>query len=230
MSKLDWFTILVIAVCVLAIGALIWNAKNLWQDSKSNGNPEISEDYVDPSADDTDEYEINIDGDADGDDAPNDAGGISDGNNSTIQYDTDRPEADAEEARIAQAEAEAAAAAERERRNGAVSERINTNTSPSNGNDAAGTNPARTRAVSSQDVPTGNYMVLIGSYTQRVSAERMRAQLKAKGYRNARIEYFNGTKYARVLVGHDASRDSALDLQAELMKDGFRDILIMRRK
>lgn len=238
MSKLDWFTILVIAVCVLAIGALIWNAKNLYQDTnKQTADTDISEDYTDTAADDDETtYDINVDGDGDGDNGIN-ANGAA-GNGSTIQYDSDvareAAEADAEEARMAEREAAAEAAAEG--RDNSTSNRINTNTSPnSNSNsNSISSNPATnsssnggsTRATRTSE---GNYMVLIGSYTQMISAERMLRSVRSKGYRSAQIEKFNNGKYARVLVDRRKTLNSARDLQAELVSDGFRDIIIKEK-
>lgn len=246
MSKLDWFTILVIAVCVLAIGALIWNAKNLYQDTnQQSANTDISEDYVDSEAgNDVDEtYDINVDGDGDGDNGVN-ANGAA-GGGSTIQYDSDvareAAEADAEEARMAEREAAEEAARVKNGGSGAESGRINTNTSPSNGNGSnngissksstssnagSSSTAARSRAASSSE---GKYMILIGSYTQMISAERMLRSVRSKGYRSARIEKFNGGKYARVLVDRRKTLNSARDLQAELVSDGFRDIQIKEK-
>jgi cell division septation protein DedD len=245
MSKLDWFTILVIAVCVLAIGALIWNAKNLYQDTnKQAANTDISEDYVDSDADnDVEEtYDLNIDGDGDGDNGISTEGTA--GGSSAIQYDSDvareAAEADAEEARMAEREAaEEAAEMARNSSSGAESGRINTNTSPSSGdsNDngissksssatTGSSTAARSRAASASE---GKYMVLIGSYTQMISAERMLRSVRSKGYRSARIEKFNNGKYARVLVDRRKTLNSARDLQAELVSDGFRDIQIKEK-
>ena len=217
MSKLDLMTIIIIAVCVIAIGALIWNAKNLMQSDSSDSITDISENYNDPTIaqDDAEEYEIDIDGDADGDNGNNtsgDAGGIG--------YDSDiarqAAEADAEEARIA--------AAEEAARQGATTQRINTNTSPSNANTGSNTS-ARTSAVTQ-----GRYMVVVGSYSQMASAKRMQGMLTRKGYRNTSIELFNGGKFARVLVGRTGSLSAAEDLQADLVADGFRDILIQEKR
>ena len=234
MSKLDWFTTLVIAVCVIAIGALIWNAKNLYQDTTSaSADTDISEDYTDTSVDDVNEtYDINVDGDGDGDNGVNTTGKA--GGGSAIQYDSDvareAAEADAEEARMAEREAAEVAA----RKNGSESARINTNTSPSSGNNSnsgistKSTTSSSSAASRSQATSTseGKYLVLIGSYTQMISAERMLRSVRSKGYRSAKIEKFNHGKYARVLVDRRKTKNSALDLQAELLDDGFRDIQI----
>jgi len=231
MSKLDWFTILVIAVCILAIGALIWNAKNLYQGSKNPADTEISENFNDGETDlgEDDEYDVNIDGDADGDNAVTTNGTSSGNADGTINYDSDiareAAEADAEEARMAEREAAEAAA----RENSAVSERINTNTSPSsqsginNGGNSSAT-AARRAATSSSK---GAFMVIIGSYRAMVSAERMLRSVKAKGYGEARIKKFDNGTFARVLVGRRKSLNSARDLQAELVSDGFKDVIIM---
>lgn len=245
MSKLDWFTILVIAVCVLAIGALIWNAKGLMDNNKKAEQTERSEDYVDKDAEsDIDEnYDINMDGDGDGDNGINSNG--SAGGSSVIQYDSDvareAAEADAEEARMAEQEAaEEAAAIARNSSSGAESGRINTNTSPSSENSgdngissksatsttSSSSTAARTRTASSSE---GKYMVLIGSYTQMISAERMLRSVRSKGYRSAKIEKFNNGKYARVLIDRRKTLNSARDLQAELVSDGFRDIIIKEK-
>lgn len=234
MSKLDWFTILVIAVCVLAIGALIWNAKNLYQDTDSITDTDISEDYTDITENDAKEtYDIDVDGDGDGDNGVNT--NSSAGGGSAIKYDSDvareAAEADAEEARMAEKEAAEQAA----RSNNSESGRINTNTSPSNVNSGISTNSnatnssdaaSRTQATTNSE---GAFMVLIGSYTQMISAERMLRSVRSKGYRLAQIEKFNYGKYARILVDRRATLNSARDLQAELLGDGFRDIQIKEK-
>jgi len=242
MSKLDWFTILVIAVCVLAIGALIWNAKNLYQDTnKNSANTDISEDYVDTAQDDVEEtYDIDVDGDGDGDNGAN-TNGAANGGGGAISYDSDvareAAEADAEEARIA--EREAAEEAARVRNSGGESGRINTNTSPSSGDNGissnsggsstSGNSSTAARSTQTASSSNGRFMVLIGSYTQMISAERMLRSVRTKGYRSARIEKFNNGKYARVLVDRRKTLSSARDLQAELMDDGFRDIQIKEK-
>ncbi|MGK0365372.1 MAG: cell division septation protein DedD [Saprospiraceae bacterium] len=235
MSKLDWFTILVIAICVLAIGALIWNAKNLYQETnRKPGATDISEDYTDTSVDDVNEtYDINVDGDGDGDgDGDNGVNTNSTaGGGNAIQYDSDiareAAEADAEEARMAEREAAA-------KGNGSESDRINTNTSPSSDNSGISTkstsnSSSETRSTQVAKTSEGKFMVLIGSYTQMISAERMLRNVRSKGYRSAKIEKFNHGKYARVLVGRRKTLNNARDLQAELLDDGFRDIQIKEK-
>ncbi len=230
MSKLDLMTIIIIAVCVLAIGALIWNAKNLMDSTPQQQNTDLSEDYTDAESDDiytddTDEYEIDIDGDADGDNGKSnvgDAGGIG--------YDSDiarqAAEADAEEARIA--------AAEEAARQGAVTERINTNTSPKNntttGSDNRTSGSSNAATTSGTTRSQGRYLVVVGSYKQMASAKRMQNILRSKGYDDTSIELFNGGKFARVLVGRRSSLSAAEDLQADLVGDGVRDVLIQEKR
>lgn len=245
MSKLDWFTTLVIAVCVIAIGALIWNAKNLVQsNNKESAELDLSENHTDAgiAAGDLDEtYDINLDGDKDGDNGAN-TNGAADGS-STISYDSDvareAAEADAEEARMAEREAAdlAREAAKVPSGDNATSQRINTNTSPNSNNSgiSAKSVPSTTNSSSTSSsaraarTSEGKFLVLIGSYTQMISAERMLRSVRSKGYRSAQIEKFNNGKYARVLVDKRKSLNSARDLQAELVSDGFRDIIIKEK-
>lgn len=217
MSKLDWFTILVIAVCVLAIGALIWNMKGLLGDGQQQ--TDVSENYEDGdlSEDADDTYDINIDGDEDGDDGAvtDSEGGVNSAENTgeTINYDLEDSETP-ESTTVADRSSDTDVATED---GGAVSRRINTNTSPSNNR-------------SDSDVDSGRFMVIVGSYKQMASAERMQRILKTKGYRDARIELFDNGTFARVLVGRSTSYAGAQDIQADLLADGFRDILIQEKK
>lgn len=225
MSKLDWFTILVIAVCVLAIGALIWNMKGLLG-SGQKANTEISEDYTDPEISDSDSetYDINIDGDADGDNGISDNEPNSSGEAGSISTQTGTPR-EVNEYDLNDNESNTDTGIEVDNRSendsqsegssGAISQRINTNTSP-------------------QDVRinkrSGDYMVIVGSYKQMTSAERMKKMLRSKGYRDTEIELFDNGSYARVIVGRYSDYDSAIDLQADLIADGFKDLIVQQQK
>lgn len=211
MSKLDWFTILVISVCLLAIGALVWNMKGLLNNEKPQAD--ITEEYIDAEndADDSETYDINIDGDGDGDNqtANRPAAADKQENADAINYNLDK-NIDA---------GEPTTVIEKEEPKTATKSEPFVNTTPSNSTTTS------ENSVSTAAATTGKYMVIVGSYRQMTSAERMKKMLRNKGF-DANIKKFDNGAYARVLVGRRHTLAAARELKAQLADDGFLDVLI----
>ena len=66
----------------------------------------------------------------------------------------------------------------------------------------------------------------VGSFAQRVNAERYAQQLAAKGFRaQVSSSAGNGRELFRVRVGPAADREAAVAMQARLAAQGFRGSL-----
>ena len=68
---------------------------------------------------------------------------------------------------------------------------------------------------------TGQYMVIAGTFRQKINAEQMVSRLKGMGYSETRMELFNRGRYAVALVNRFSSLTSARQLERELESKGI---------
>ena len=198
MSRLDFFTIFVVALCILAIIFLIFKATEL---AKGTGvsTPENTASVADIEDDDfsdednlydsdsgnigaepdtnsdTDELGGSIDSD---DDEMTGAGGNNDSNGN--DYDLDEPE---------EADTETPA--------------IN-----------------REPEVISTDASLGKYLVIAGAFKIKSGAQTLARQLRNEGYTNAKSSIFDRGAFAVVLVDRFDSRSEAAALANRLKNSG----------
>jgi cell division protein FtsN len=78
--------------------------------------------------------------------------------------------------------------------------------------------------------PTGNFMVIAGSYRVKANAEKEVARLKSLGYANARVGTFNQGSLASVLVNSFDSKADASSLVAELKEKHGVDAYVQIKK
>ncbi len=81
--------------------------------------------------------------------------------------------------------------------------------------------PGEYDPVRTMDRPTdvgssGDFLVVAGSFRQRHNAELLVRQLQQKGYRNAKIGFFNNGAYASAIVGRFRSATEAEAMVQEL--------------
>lgn len=76
---------------------------------------------------------------------------------------------------------------------------------------------------------SGKYMVLAGSYTQKVNAERQVRRLISKGYKDAEMSLFNKGTYAVVIVERFDRLSEAKALQKKLAFEGI-DAFVKEKK
>ncbi|MCB0639658.1 MAG: SPOR domain-containing protein, partial [Lewinella sp.] len=66
----------------------------------------------------------------------------------------------------------------------------------------------------------GRYLVIAGTYRQRVNADNMVTRLKRMGYNDAEVELFDHGTYAVVIVNRYSSLSRADQLSTELKNKG----------
>ena len=76
---------------------------------------------------------------------------------------------------------------------------------------------------------SGAYLVLAGSFRQRVNAEALVRRLQKKGYTEAELSLFNQGAYATVLAGRFETYAEAQTRVAALKKDGI-DAYIQKKR
>ena len=209
MSRLDWFTIAVVSICILAIGFLLLKTSSLLKNENSimqdpttellnDSDSDLSEDdiYTDETIDpDTDDEDALAAKGSDSDESSEDlSDAATDGiNKGRTDNDTSGDEDDADTEELAE-----------------ETSRINTSPSAS-GNSG------------------GNYMVVAGSFSQMINAENFVKKLKNQGYDGAEIGKFNAGKYATALAGRFDAQADAQALVAELKAKGI-EAYIQKRK
>lgn len=205
MSRLDYVTIAIVAVCVAALVYLIYMTTNLL--GGDNNEPEPATATTDPyeeegyeddqtatfngdsaaladengydgaSYDDEDDYQDDYDTGAN-DDTYRDKGGYEDSG-----YDdssADEPEDTYEDTRT----------------------------------------PASSASEDYASVSAGDYMVLAGTFQYKSNAENMVRKLRNMGYDDARTELFDRGAYAVALVDHYPDYDEAKRIANELTNSG----------
>lgn len=178
MSKLDYVTIAIVGICIMAILFLVYKMTNVFNGNKEKPATEIAADSTEAEDEDVYDYEIDQNVDSTGTGAGSTA---SDKTSATQQ-----PAASTKETSASSAPAE----------DDAVEEPA-----------ANTTKPAKTSAGSSAsdtaehtDFSEGKYMVLAGSFSKKAGAEAQVKSLKKLGYDNAKLEIFDRGKFAVVVV------------------------------
>lgn len=195
MSRLDFFTIFVVALCILAIIFLIFKATEL---ARGNGlsTPEnttsVADIDDDEYSDEDDLYDGDIGADADSDsntdtdelggsvDSDNDEMTGEGENGDDIDYDSDEPEEADTETRTINREPE----------------------------------------VISTDASLGKYLVIAGAFKIKSGAQTFARQLRNEGYSNAKSSIFDRGAFAVVLVDRFDSRSEAAALASKLKRGG----------
>ena len=205
MSKLDWFTILIVAVCAFAIGLLIYNATGMLKDDddvvEQLDNQRLEDNYRELEEDEIEEDRI-----ADAAEAERNASRAGEGEKKTTPAtpgaDNRTDESYVDEGRDGT-------------RTTAVRTEPTTNVSPT-----------ATRLHAS----SGKYMVLVGSYRVRDSAREMQETLVRKGFDQAEVRLFDNGTYARVLVNRFASLSDANALKRQLKNAGITDVIVQVKR
>ena len=201
MSRLDWFTIAVVGICILAIAFLLWKTSSLLGNENSMLNDQDTEITIDGDSD-IDDSEIytdetlDPDGFDDEDDSLNDEDAVaSTDEDDAMDSDEDMDDSDSEMEEPMEEEP------------------TRVNTSPSASASSSG----------------GNFMVVAGSFAQMINAENMVKNLQKKGFASAEVGKFNAGKYATALAGRFDSQAEAQALVTELKAQGI-EAYIQKRK
>lgn len=195
MSKLDYVTIAIVAVCILAIVFFVYKMTDLFGDQTGTTNietvsdpVETEDDVYDPSVEDSDETEEDLNEEETGT-------ADSDQENAPATNDEDLEE-------------------EEENLDASTSEGEDDDEEDSSSDDSASPEPSYGS--------TGKYMVIAGTYAKKDNANQAVNRLKRLGYDNARVEIFDRGKYALVMVDRFSTMSSAERLITSLKKDGVK--------
>lgn len=206
MSKLDYVTIAIVGICIMAILFLVYKMTNVFKDGKQADKTEISADSVEAESDDIYDYEIDDSVDSTGT-AATKGNAASDKTTATKPATTSVP-ADKAETSASDVQGE-------DEIDEAVQEATGVKSTPKPGKSTA-TNEEKASYAS------GKYLVIAGSFSMKESAEKQAAKLKKMGYENARMEIFDKGKYAVVLVDRFGNMADAERLVKKLSVDGVK--------
>ena len=196
MSKLDFITIIIVAICVGALGFLVFKTVKLMNPDEAT--PEVIEN-TDSAYDPADEYALDDEGEVITDDTPAD---------DASAVDSETP-ADTEEYPVAD--------------DGADLDTEDDDPEPEV--DSAEDSSPETYDSGSA---TGAYLVLAGSYKQKINATNQVNKLRKMGYDDASVQIFNSGALAVALVDRFDTYSEANALKKELESKGF-DVFIKKK-
>jgi hypothetical protein len=191
MSRLDYVTIAIVAVCVAALVYLIYMTTNLLGGEEEGALTEVEQpaDNLEDTYDDTYDY--------DGEGLDGDTSSLSD-DNGNYNYDYDNPD---------------------ELDKGRTSYDDTEDGIPNDASFDNYDNTSSKRLTTTAS--SGNYLVLAGSYKQEANAAAMVSKLKDLGYNEASVEPFNRGAYAVALVARYDSYAEAKSLVSQLEDKGI---------
>ncbi len=204
MSRLDYVTIAIVAVCVAALVYLIYMTTNLLGDS---GEPDTAAETTPPAGSEDqqdDTYYFDDQGRIEGDeqDATQEETPAT-GSDVSSDYDYQRGE-DLDKGRSSVGGAATSSPQEMDTRGGGIAEEGFSNTS-------SGSSPA---------AGSGRYMVIAGTFSVSANAQEMESKLRGMGYNNVVLEPFDRGKYTVVLVDRFGALSDAKSLVSELEGKG----------
>lgn len=202
MSRLDYVTIAIVAVCVAALIYLIYMTTNLLGDS---GEPDTTSEVTTPAENEDagdNTYYFN-DADRTEADEPGTAGGDASGYDNQNEQDLNE-----------ESPASGGSTADRPKEMNTPSPQ-RTQEEYTNKGGAPGTSGGSASTASE-----GQYMVIGGTFSSEANARRRLEELKRLGYNKASIERFNREAYTVVLVDRFNSVSEAESLASELKSKG----------
>lgn len=200
MSRLDYFTVGIVGLCILAIIFLLYKVVGNVSSDTTTTPTEIS---VDENTADDDTATLDGDltddeGDLDGESNLNDEDTMNDGFTTTTADNGDGDNVD-----------------EAKERAEAMSDEVIDDAIP--------------RQVTRSDGQPGNYMVFAGTFSIRQNADNLAKKLRKSGYENAKVELFNGGKYAVVMVDRFKFFDDAKKLSTDIKARGYESSIHRKR-
>lgn len=208
MSRLDYVTISIVVICLIALGFLVYKTIGLMTADTSKKQPLTEQTVEEDTGTDTyDQVDSLATDDLDDDDV---TGILDDPNDDISQDDLAQDGADLESTTSSDYTADD----EYESNSGG-----NTSEDEASSDTYTDDTPVEPTRPASYD--EGQYMVLAGSYRQQVNAENQVKKLKSNGFENARVAKFNNSTYAVALVDRFANVSDARMLVSELRNRGF---------
>lgn len=207
MSRLDWFTILIVSICVVALGFLVYKTVQLMGNDQPNmQQTELSEAEEDRNEHQT-AYEASGSPRTDAATAP--GADDQDLDDDELPYDPEEVEAPEQEATPAPAQPSKTA-----------TEKTSTAAAQPKSQPASSSTTRAKGGTPTSYNSTGEFMVVAGSFSMRYNAETQVKKLKQLGYDNARVEIFNSGALATALVDRFDNYDRAKSLVNELKGKG----------
>lgn len=197
MSRLDYVTIAIVGICILAILFLVYKMTNVFNGEKPKDKTEISADSVE--TEDGEVYDYEIDENVDSTSAL--------GNATTDKTTSSTP--------ATQTETSASNTAAEDDTEESTKASTGTKTPANTGTSTSDTSEKPTYSE-------GKYMVLAGSFTKRALADAQVKSLRKMGYNEARVEIFDKGKFAVVLVNRFDNMADAERLVKKLNSSGVK--------
>ena len=192
MSKLDFITIFIVAICIAALGFLVFKTVGIMgtDDPTPTEEPVVDNTTIDEAA----EYDFD------------DEGNIKDG--STTTTDDDEYPIDGSDTDNSNEDDTETLDLDDDEETTSTDDDVDTNQSNSNG---------------------GDYLVLAGTYKEKVNAEIQVRKLQKMGYDNAEVKSFNRGAYAVALVDRFDNFSEAAALRNKLADKGI-DVFVKKKK
>ncbi len=201
MSKLDYVTIAIVGICIMAILFLVYKMTNVFKGDKATEKTELTVDSLNSEDDDVYDYEI---------DENVDSTGTNASSASTDNTSASKPSKTSVETKT---ETSASSSPAEDDLEDAV--QAATDTKSSRGNSA-------TDSAEKATYSEGKYMVLAGSFSKKAFAQDHVKKLNKLGYENAHVEIFDRGKYAVVLVDRFNNMADAERLVKKLSADSVK--------
>ena len=200
MSRLDWFTIAVVGICIAAIIYLLYKTSNIITGTETK---------LDPKEQIIDELGLTEDDDA------------------TI--DPENLETESSDSETTDVNGTATASTDNETATSEANTDNIDDSSSKEVNDADSNANDDNATSSPSNSKSGEYYVIAGSFSLMHNAENFAAQLQRKGYPNAQVSKFNRGKFASVIVDRFTTSASASALVKELKAKGIDSYLQRKR-
>lgn len=212
MSKLDVLTIAIVIVCLAALGYLVYKIVNL-VNPPEEPTTSIQDSYEDTAGTEESTYQ---DWDSEVDTAEGDVDLDDEQVDTYTDTDENIPGAASGNTTTDEMDDETTGLAE--------------NSSSTSSTGSTATTPAPPAVNNSSSAGnSGRYMVLAGSYRQRVNADNQVARLRKMGYVNAEVSLFDRGSFAVVLVDRFSTYGDAKRLVNELAAKGV-DAIVDEKK
>ncbi|MFK7937019.1 MAG: SPOR domain-containing protein [Saprospiraceae bacterium] len=229
MSKLDLSTIIIVALCVFALGFLIW--KTVGINNQKKGVTDTTQ-VVDPQDTSAEDYEFDDEGEI----VSDDSGQANAGNAATTGDAVGGDGAtaggqDGSGTSTGQAGEEAADATNSNANGSAGSSTSSTNNSGSStaANSGGSTTATQAKPTFYDDDSRGQYLVLAGAFRVRDNGVREARRIRRMGYPDAEMTLMDRGTYATVLVDRFAAASDAKELVRDLEAKGVESYVHRKR-
>ena len=201
MSRLDYVTISIVVICLIALGFLVFKTIGLM-----TADPAKKKQQTTQLADDSDVADTYED---------IDSLSTEDLDDDEVTGVLDDPESDISEDDLAEDAADLNAGGTTSDEDYSDDKEEETRTYDDDDKDEEAVAPARPASYNS-----GKYLVIAGSFSKKIGAERRVKELKSEGFNNARVGKLNAA-YAIALVDQFDSKSKAQELMQEVKNKGF---------